>query len=240
MPKIKEILKEIQKVEQNNIANIKWEMMYEKTPKDYIKTFQGRGGKQLAYVETGYMVKKLNQVFNYLWDFEVVSEKVEQGHIIVKGKLTAHMSPELTLTKTQYGGASIKSKQDGNAVDIADDMKAAASDALKKCASMFGIASDIYWGGEVEEEKEDVQPLAQIDPIAPPVNIDKITVPQQSKIRALYMQKGLNSEAMKLVLIKRYDIDSHAKLTKKQASDYIEYLLNIDDKANEFADLDIE
>ena len=40
----------------------------------------------------------------------------------------------------QYGN-----KDRYEAVPIGDTLKAAASDALKKCASLLGIALDVYW-----------------------------------------------------------------------------------------------
>lgn len=36
-------------------------------------------------------------------------------------------------------------------LDLGNDFKAACSDALKKCASMFGIAADVYEAGEFQE-----------------------------------------------------------------------------------------
>lgn len=124
------------------------------TPKKYLKTRQGRGGLTLTYVETGYVIDQLNQLFNYLWDFEVLEHGINENQIWVKGKLTAKIAPDLIVSKTQYGGTQIKKFQDGKVIDIADDLKAAASDALKKCASLLGIASDVYWQGNGEEEVE--------------------------------------------------------------------------------------
>src|SRR5205085_662824 len=53
-----------------------------------------------------------------------------------------------TIVKTQFGGAEIKrhasGPRSGRPLSIADDYKAAASDALKKCASLLGIGLDLY------------------------------------------------------------------------------------------------
>lgn len=128
----------------------------ETTPKKFVKRRQGRGGKMLDYVETGYIISKLNEVFNYMWSFEVIEDKIGESQVYVKGKLTAHLSPDIAITKVQYGGSDIKRKADGKPVDIGDDMKAASSDALKKCASLFGIASDIFWPTGSEWREEDI------------------------------------------------------------------------------------
>jgi hypothetical protein len=91
---------------------------------------------------------------------------------MVKGKLTVKGKDSngniQTVSKTQYGSAEIKYTKDKphtpeNIIDLADDYKAAASDALKKCASMFGICLDVYSGQyspddlpEEENKGEDV------------------------------------------------------------------------------------
>lgn len=129
-------------------------LIFEKTPQQFIKQRQGPGGTTLNYVETGYVIDQLNKIFNYLWDFEIIEQQIGQKQVWVRGKLTVHLSENLSISKTQYGGIDIKKKRDtGETVSIADDLKAASSDALKKCASLFGIASDVFWpAGEIERE----------------------------------------------------------------------------------------
>jgi hypothetical protein len=118
----------------------------EKTPTKYVRFRPGSNGMQFPYVENGYAIHRLNEVFNYLWDFEIVGEQVGKKQIWVKGKLTVHLTPDLVISKSNFGGADIKFFQGTeNPVDIGNDMKAASADALKKCASMFGLFEDIYW-----------------------------------------------------------------------------------------------
>lgn len=161
--------KELVKVNSNVPEKINWKKMNEKTPQEYIRTRQGRGNQTVAYVETGYIVKTLNELFNYMWDFKVIEEKMYEkaGQLTVLGELTVWLSPEFHITKTQYGSAKIKmDKANGIPVSVGDDKKAAASDALKKCASLFGIASDIYWGGDIDTEDEvESSPQTNVDAV---------------------------------------------------------------------------
>lgn len=125
-------------------------LILEKTPAKYIKQRRGPGGTPLSYVEVGYVIERLNKIFNYNWDFETTSENIGKKQIYVKGRLTGRLLKKdgefFTITKEQYGGVDIKfNRQTGAPVSIGDDLKAAASDALKKCSSMFGIAQDVYW-----------------------------------------------------------------------------------------------
>ncbi|MBI3485706.1 hypothetical protein HY025_02060 [Candidatus Daviesbacteria bacterium] len=117
----------------------------QKTPTQFIKQRPGPGGVQLSYVEVGYVINILNQVFGWNWDFRIDDQQVGKRQVWVRGELAVRLKGQ-TIVKAQYGGADIKmSRSNGEAVSVADDLKAAASDSLKKCASMFGIAGDVYW-----------------------------------------------------------------------------------------------
>lgn len=117
----------------------------QKTPEQFIKTRPGPGGNPIQYVEVGYVINMLNQVFGWDWDFRIIDQQIGKKQVWVRGELTVRIR-EHEITKGQFGGAEIKAnRQTGEPVSIADDLKTAASDCLKKCASMFGIAGDIYW-----------------------------------------------------------------------------------------------
>ncbi|MEM3335440.1 MAG: Rad52/Rad22 family DNA repair protein [Thermoplasmata archaeon] len=121
----------------------------EKTPKQYIKQRPGRGGKTFDYVEVGYITDFLNKKFNCMWSFEVIDKQIGHEKVYVLGRLTIYVPTPFVIQeikKEQFGGADIKKdSKTGKVIDIGDDLKAAASDSLKKCASMLGIASDVYW-----------------------------------------------------------------------------------------------
>jgi len=60
--------------------------------------------------------------------------------VIIRGRLTAE-----GISKSQYGTSKITlSKDTGEVVSIGDDFKAAGSDCLKKCCSLFGIGLHLY------------------------------------------------------------------------------------------------
>ncbi len=131
------------------------DFLLQRTPRHEIKYRQGRGGLQFAYVEHGYVTERLNMVFGFNWDFEVVDKQILEDEVIVEAKLTVRTPGGQTIVKTQFGGADIKRHASGTKKDrplsIADDFKAAASDALKKCASLLGIGLDLYGRDRPEE-----------------------------------------------------------------------------------------
>lgn len=147
-------------------------IVYSLTPPAFVKKKPGRGGRSVEYVEVGYVINQLNVAFSPLgWDFDIVesgesvrsTEKSAEGEVWVKGKLTIidHVKG-WKVTKTQYGQHPIHKN-----VPVGDAYKAASSDSLKKCASLLGIAQDVYWGqddtqgpatGKPEGKKDQMKP----------------------------------------------------------------------------------
>lgn len=147
-----------------NLSQAQLSFISQKTPRQYIKTRPGPGGIPLSYVEVGYVINILNQVFGWDWDFKVSDQQVGKKQVWVKGELTVR-SKYKNITKGQFGGADIKmNRTTGEPVSVADDLKAAASDCLKKCASMLGIAGDVYWKDletQAPEGSESASPRSQ-------------------------------------------------------------------------------
>ena len=119
-----------------------------RTPDRHIRQRKARGGQVVNYVEIGHVIRQLNLLFGHLWDFEILEEKVLDDEVIVKGKLSVKSkNMQVVITKMQYGSSEIKRfKESKQPISIGDDLKAAASDSLKKCASLVGIALDVYSG----------------------------------------------------------------------------------------------
>jgi len=118
------------------------------TPPGEIKSRPGRGGQQLSYVEIGYVVETLNRAFGFDWDFEVVQHTFLENanEVCVLGRLTVRAGNHV-IVKQQFGGSDVKTlKNSGKPISLSDDFKVAASDALKKCASLLGVAHDVYRG----------------------------------------------------------------------------------------------
>ena len=121
---------------------------------DQIKQREGGNGKTLAYLEGHVVIARLNEAFDGVWDFTIKNFEVSEARdeVLVVGKLTAE-----GITKMQFGASSItRSKVDNLPVSIADDLKAAATDALKKCATLFGVGLHLY--RDKEDKKKGTQP----------------------------------------------------------------------------------
>ena len=143
-------------VENNSLNAAQLSLILKNTPKQYVHTRPAKGGGTWDYVTGGYVKKCLNLMFGWDWSFEIIEEKIMHGEAIVKGKLTCN-SGGRTIVKMQYGNKDIMCKKGTEIpLSIGNDLKAAATDCLKKCAAEIGIAADIY-------NKEDFRPVQVIE-----------------------------------------------------------------------------
>lgn len=143
--------KDLAKVENNLINAEQAKFLLKRTPANHIKTRPALGGGTWQYVSGTYVQKVLNLMFGWAWDFEIVSEIIQDGEAIVKGKLIVNTGGQ-KIIKTQYGNKKIMKKRNtGEALSLGNDLKAAATDSLKKCAAQLGIAQDVYAPNEFTE-----------------------------------------------------------------------------------------
>ncbi len=143
--------KELSLVQDNSLNANQLALLMKRTPDKFVRTRPAKGGGAWTYVSGGYIRKVLNLMFGWDWDFEVLSEVVQANQVIVKGKLTCRVNGR-AIVKTQFGCKEIMYKRGTqDPLNLGNDYKAAATDALKKCAADIGIASDIYGKDEFRE-----------------------------------------------------------------------------------------
>lgn len=161
-----------------------------------------QGKTTLSYIGGHIVINLLNEAFGYQWSFEIVKEEIVQSipkhnkwakegqpsHepqppvVKVLGRLTV---PGMGI-KEQYGSKVLI----GGATEQESAFKSASTDALKKCASLFGIGIQLYGAFELAEEL----PVSEADiaaqygtaaqafqtpPVQPPSQPIQQQVPQQ-------------------------------------------------------------
>ena len=180
----------------------------QKTPPDHIYTRPAKGGGEWDYVTGTYIKKVLNYVFGWDWDFEIKQTGREGDLVFVLGRLTVRVkkgSTIRTIVKEQFGRADIKFKKGTQVpLDYGNDLKAASTDALKKCASELGIASDVYGKNEFKE-------IQMVEPQEATLLVDGTKPATESQVATI---KSLDPNS---------DPDS-ANLTKQEAADKISQL----------------
>ena len=116
------------------------ELLESKFAPEQIKQRSGNFGKTLDYIEGHSVIQRLNDAFDGCWSFEIVSHEILAEEVLVKGQLSAD-----GITKSQFGSSMItRTKETGAIVNLADDLKSAATDALKKCSTMLGVGLYLY------------------------------------------------------------------------------------------------
>ena len=104
-----------------------------------IKQRKGRNG-MLDYVEGHSVIQRLNEALEGAWSFEIVQHEVREDEVLVLAKLSAE-----GLVKMNFGVSQVtRERESGALVSLGDDLKAAATDAMKKCATFFGVGLPLY------------------------------------------------------------------------------------------------
>lgn len=244
------------------------DLINESTPKKAVLKRKGRAGGEYDYVNTYWMIQRLNVVFGCMWNLVVDSyeffyenievedapteEEKKKPPAIVRGGAQVEKAPrpthlekvptqvfvkgyievtipkrkmtnkdgtieidEVRLRKSSFGGSDVKvfakGENAGMAMDVGDDLKAATSDLLKKCASMFGICSDLY-GKRETNENSGITPSHISNLVSTGGYLD------EKRERTIIIEK-LNKLAKE-----RFDVDKVEQLTLEQYLEFIKQL----------------
>ena len=183
----------------------------QETPVDEIRWKPGRGGRSFPYTDTAYVIRTLNETFAWNWDFVADNEQLIEVNgkpfeVKVRGTLTVRLGGQ-SVTKTQFGSQQIELiKNTDTPVSIGDCYKGAASDAMKKCASLLGIALDLYDSDSaVHTGKKPNPPQAQQQrpQQAQPVKQVKLEGQQPTSERADELPTNLKGQAGQIMALAR-------------------------------------
>jgi len=196
---------------------------------EQIKQRIGTYGTVLDYVEGHTVIKRLNDAFDGKWSFEILRCKIleKEDEVIVLGRLSAD-----GVIKCQFGSSRItRAKDSGEIISLADDLKAAATDSLKKCATMLGVGLYLYNGDKsLHDLKQGNTDHGHVKAVSNkrrsnnPVNGQgRITNKQLNYLVNLARSLGLDSKSLDEESIKIFGVKM-AYLTVKDASAFIDIL----------------
>ncbi len=183
-------------------------------PFNDIKSRPGRNGQSIQYVEAHSIVQRLNEALGGDWSFRVLEREILDGEVIVLGEVRAG-----DVVKQAFGGGEVTMTRDGKIVSLADDLKAAATDALKKAATLLGVGLHVCGAEE--------RPQAHMKPklVEPPPEPDVPPNNRLTRKQAEFIGKLARSNALG-----KHELDELAKqqfgksagfLTVKEASEFI-------------------
>jgi hypothetical protein len=201
-------------------------------PAELIRQREGHDGKRLSYLETHVVIERLNEGCD-AWSFELVQHHVYKVEVVVVGRLTAD-----SIVKMAFGGSAITFNAAGKVVSLADDLKAAASDALKKAASMLGVGLELYArrsattrsataGRPVRSPPDNAgQGQTRSDPASSPAG-DVATQKQLTAIGGICKRKNVSRERLVALIAERTGKRWLNELTRRKASGLLSELANL-------------
>jgi hypothetical protein len=192
-------------------------------PDNAVKQRRGSFGKEISYVDGQAVVARLNDCFDGDFSYSILSSQVlDTGEVLVHGRLTVLGS----VTKEAYGkSCPAVSRETGEVLSMADAYKAAATDALKKCATLLGVAAYLYCD---EYQNQNDQP-ERLVPRPTQNNGDSITQKQLAYLWRCARENGLSVREIREMSLRDYGAVPE-KLFKATASKFIERILAHEDR----------
>jgi hypothetical protein len=176
-----------------------------------VKTRPGQHGKTLSYVDVSTVLQRLHEACDVV-TFEVVRHEVLENEVIVLGRLAAD-----GITNSDFGASAITRDGDGFPVSIGDDLKAASSDSLKRCARLLGCPLDLH----TQAERASAVPNGPRAPTSPG---DRITSRQLAAIQSVCRRQNIGRDQLVALIEKRTHKNGVQHLSKAEASALIDEL----------------
>lgn len=102
-----------------------------------------RGGVQIDYLTGEQVISRLLAVLGTCgWSFRILQHDIhlEADEVWVLGELRLLLNADDPVVRQQFGSSKIKrARATGAPLDIGFDLKSAATDCLKKCATLVGV-----------------------------------------------------------------------------------------------------
>jgi len=117
-----------------------------------VRTRPGRGGIELKWVDARTVAQRLDSVLGLSgWEWHI--ERQQDG--VVLGTLTIHLPTGATVVRQDWGYMTGGS---------GEDLKEAASDCLRRCASLFGVGRYLYQHGAADVSSVSNAPATRLNP----------------------------------------------------------------------------
>ena len=194
------------------------EILERQFPTELIRRRSGRNGDEVVYLEASTVVARLNEAFAGEWSFVVEKHEVLADEVIVLGRLSAG-----AVGKSAFGSSAVtRAREGGKAVSLGDDLKAAATDSLKKAATLLGVGLNLHV--QPEPTPRTRVPERELAPV--PSTKDNLAL-SGAQLRALHaIRKTLGWDEAQLAdfALSHVGVRDVEKLDKRAASSLIEKL----------------
>lgn len=194
---------------------MKKEVLCKPFPPELVRERPGQNGRTLHYIDVASVVARLNDGCDS-WHFTIEKHEVLEGEVIVLGRLVAD-----GVTKCAFGGSTITTNQSGAIISIADDLKAATSDALKKAAWMLGVGLDLHTSAASDSA---ARGNGRVPARRGPPTDDRATVRQLAAIHAASRRRGFSKDRLASYVAEQTGKAELSFLSRDEASVLIDSL----------------
>lgn len=124
-----------------------------------------KGGSDRTYVDAEKIIRRANDVLGWDWDFRVIREGMTDTEAWVLGEVSAEIDGRVVM-RQQYGCENItRGERDKPITDL---FKIAATDSIKKCLTLFGVALYLYNEDERHEVEQEMREASRPKPADKP------------------------------------------------------------------------
>lgn len=140
-------------------------------PKEKVRQRPGKGGLTFDYVTPDFVIDLLNEAFEYRWSTDIFHQVMLGDTALVGVRITVWDAEGNPIVKSQFGSCDV-----GRGMGPGEAFKGAASDGMKKAATLLGVAIELYQDEEspaaaaAKFAKPVVPPRAPTSPSAPSGN----------------------------------------------------------------------
>ena len=111
--------------------------------REQIKQRPGKAGMIFNYISADLVIELLNEAFEHRWSTAIISSAIHDRTAVVGLELTVWDREENSIHKQQFGSCEMNA-----GMGPGEAFKGAASDALKKAATLLGIGLELYQDGD--------------------------------------------------------------------------------------------
>ena len=166
----------------------------------------------------------------------IVQHEQHGNELVVHGALKAGGQ-----VKHAFGGSTVTIDRGGVVVSMADDLKSAATDALKKACSLFGIGIDLYGMATTPPARDTPAPSrSRLEVVKPneqprtgssatttvrstPQAPERLTAKQLKYIYAIGQRDGVSDSHLREISVEKFGVVPQY-LNRKDASAFIDQL----------------
>ena len=214
--------------EEINESKTFYEKLTDKFPEKFLKRrILNEGTKDekiVEYIGGDKVVERLNDVVGVSnWSFTISDRiiDVDIGQIAILGRLVVTRDGVETV-REQWGSSVIETYSNGRVVCLGDNIKAATTDALKKCATLIGIGLYLYDSESMKyPDMNCISPVGKnketaIESYRESIN-KSASKAQVSTMIKIVKENGLDELAIK----NRYGVENLSEMSSSSASEFI-------------------